>query len=378
MHHKPFSISDFQLTTRMSKRQKLSLFHFEGLPNEILLNIFSLLDIKGVLRCGQVSKRFRAISNDKLLWLKLNLFQRDVPYGFIEKAVQNGCEYLNLGFSCVHGGSWKKSKIPWKLKYLEISQSCDLPLWARAVPKGVLENCQVLQKLSVEYLNLDSHEIEQICQNGEVLRILSLEGCKIDFYQRTQLLQKLFTKCHQLTELNISKGIQSAESEMLYTNILLDPHVCALVDNLTPNILKLELDSQECVQDRHVNTLVRRCNKITDLDLRHTSITNDSVGSIIKHLNSLEKLDVGGTNIDVSTLAQLRSISTLKTLHCLSRDKEDSEKIKNLKLQLPQVSINEEYLHIACSTKEVNGHIDPDWFWEIRAKKQDLFLEAHQ
>ena len=362
----------------MSKRQKLSSFHFECLLDEILLKILSFMDIKGVLRCGKVSNRLRAISHDKMLWTKLKLLGRQVHYRFIEKAVQNGCEYLNLGFSCVHGAR-KKSKVPWKLKYLELSQSFDLPLWARAVPKGVLENCQVLQKLSVEYLTLNSDGIEQICQSGEVLRILSLEGCKIDFHYRTTLLQKLLTKCDQLTELNISKGMESTESEMFgFGHILLDTDVCALVDNLTPNILKLQLDSQECVQDRHVNTLVRRCNNITDLDLRHTSITNDSVGSIVKNLNSLEKLDVVGTNIDVSTLAQLRSISTLKTLHCLSREKEDSEKIKNLKLQLPQVRINEEYLHIACSTKEVNGDIDPDWFWEIRAKKQDLFLEAHQ
>ena len=157
---------------------KLSFFQLEDLPNEILLNIFSWLDIKGVLQCGQVSRRLRAISNDKLLWLKLNLFQRDVPYGFIEKAVQNGCEYLNLGFSCVHGAR-KKSKVPWKLKYLELSQSFDLPLWARAVPKGVLENCHFLQKLAVDNLMLKSEEIEMICQNGETLRILSLEGCHI-------------------------------------------------------------------------------------------------------------------------------------------------------------------------------------------------------
>ena len=92
----------------MSKRQKLSFFHFEGLPDEIILEILSLLDIKGVLQCGQVSKRLRAISNDQKLWLKLNLFKRDVPYAFIEKAIQNGCEYLNLGFSVVNGG--KKSE----------------------------------------------------------------------------------------------------------------------------------------------------------------------------------------------------------------------------------------------------------------------------
>ena len=96
----------------LSKRQKLSFFYFEGLPDEILLNIFSFLDIKGVLRCGQVSKRLRAVSNDQCLWLKLNLSGREVPYGFIEKAIQNGCEYLNLGFSGVPGAG-KKSEVPW-------------------------------------------------------------------------------------------------------------------------------------------------------------------------------------------------------------------------------------------------------------------------
>ena len=102
----------------MSKRQKLSFFYFEGLPDEIILKIFSLLDIKGVLQCGQVSKRLRDISNDQCLWSKLNLSGRRVPYGFIEKAAKNGCEYLNLGFSFVHGEGIEKAGDPWKLKYI--------------------------------------------------------------------------------------------------------------------------------------------------------------------------------------------------------------------------------------------------------------------
>ena len=105
----------------MSKRQKLSFFYFEGLPDEIILKIFSLLHIKWVLQCGKVSKRLRDISNDQCLWSKLNLSGRRVPYGFIEKAVKNGCEYLDLGFSCVYGGGGKKAGDPWKLKYLEMS-----------------------------------------------------------------------------------------------------------------------------------------------------------------------------------------------------------------------------------------------------------------
>ena len=333
----------------------LSFFPLEDLPNEILLIVFTFFDIKGVLQCGQVSKRLRKISNDKRLWLKLNLFGKEVPYGFIEKAIQNGCEYLNLSWSHVHGG--EESEMPWKLKYLEISKYGDLP--------EVLKNCHSLQKLAMDFLELDSDAIEQICQNGETLRVLSLGWCSIDNYQRTESIQKLLTKCHKLTELNISKSDN-------FVN-LLEPDVRALVDNLTPNILKLDLSSQGCVTDKHVNTLVQRCTKIIELDLSFTEITNDSMDSIIGHLKSLEKLSVVFTNIDFSTLLQLKSIPTLKILRWFGHP----EEIKNLKIQLPHISINEEYLYIAVPTKKVKDPIDLDWFWEIKAKQQTLFPKAH-
>ena len=364
----------------MSKRQKLSFFYFEDLPDEILLNIFSFLGLKGVLQCGQVSKRLRAISNDQCLWSKLNLHGQEVPYGIIEKAIQNGCEYLNLGYSIVYGG--KKSEVPWNLKYLEISQAEDLE-WDPEVPKGVIENCHFLHKLAVDYFKLDHIEIEQICQNGETLKILSLEGCNIDFCQRTGLVEKLIIKCSQLTELNISKGIGG-----LFSNsILLDQHVCALVENLTPGILKLNLASQE-VTDEHVHTLVSRCKKLTELDLSFTGIADASVESIAKHSNFIEKLNVSYTKIDFSSLLQLKSIPTLKSLRfglgTKGRSNEYNESIqetikettKNLKLQLPHVSINEGYTNIAYPSKCVNGSVDLDWFWEIKAKKQELFRET--
>jgi hypothetical protein len=354
----------------MSKRRKLSFLPLEDLPDEILLKIFSLLDIKGVFQCGQVSKRLRAISNDQSLWSKLNLFEKEVPYGFIEKAVQNGCEYLNLRCSSVHGS--KKSKVPWKLKYLDISQS-DRHRTHLYVPEEVLQNCHFLEKLAVDSLKLKSHNIEQICQNGKTLQILSLGQCiqpASSIVYKSELMQKLFTKCHQLTEVNMFRCLSHMG--------LLDPHVCALVDNLTPNILKLDLGYQKSVNDKHVNTLVRRCNKITELQLSDTSITNDSVKSIVKHLNSLENLGVYCTNIDFSTLLQLKSIPTLKVLHCFDHGERDTEKIKNLKLQLPHISINppDDHLHIATSRKKEDWHLY-DWFWEIKANQQDLFPKAH-
>ena len=131
------------------------------------------------------------------------------------------------------------------------------------------------------------------------------------------------------------------------------------------------------LEDKHVKTLVQKCNKITELALSFTQITNKSMESIVKNLTSLEKLDVYYTKIDYPTLLQLKSIPTLKVLNCFGRQKKkDAEKIKNLKLQLPHISINEEYLNIASSSKEVNGEVDQDWFWEVRSKLQDLFPEA--
>ena len=278
------------------------------------------------------------------LWLKLNLIGRDVPFDFIEKAVKNGCEYLNLRLSQVT--EVKKSDFQWKLKYLNVSCG-DMA--------GVLQNCYFLQKLASDYLTINSDEIDHICQNGNTLQVLSLACCNIDYHHRTELIKKLLTSCPQLTEFNSN---------------LSD---CALVENLPANILKLDLSSQG-VNDKHVKTLVTRCNKITELNLRFTEITNDSLESIIEHLNVLEKLDVPYTNVDFFMLRQLKGIPTLKVLRCFTLKKDDTEKIKNLKLQLPHVSINEEYLHIArpyCRDCKV-----PDWrdrLWEISLKQQDLF-----
>ena len=361
----------------MSKRQKLSLFPLEDLPDEVLLKILSYLDIKGVLQCGHLFKRIREISNDKSLWKKLNLTGRKIPFGFIEKAMENGCEYLKLRYASVNGR--KKSKLPCSLKFLEIS-FCDNH-------EGVLQNCHLLEKLALFGVKLHSSGIEQIVQNGETLRTLSLGPLNL----RPELIQKLFTNCHQLTEVN------------MYCNNY--AQICALVKNLTPNILKLSIRNYH-VKGEHVAILVQRCKKITELDLGWTDF--DSVKIIVEHLNFLEKLKliiVGGFRLVYQTLLQLNNIETLKVLHChfsgdpiwienlkqqltLLQEKSiptlnrlhchfscDPEEIENLKLQLPHVRINENSsLQIARPEKQgVGRSIDEDWFWEIKANQQDLF-----
>ena len=201
----------------------------------------------------------------------------------------------------------KKSEFKWKLKYLNVSL-------VRGDLAGVLQNCHFLQKLAAEYLTLNSDEIDHICQNGKTLKILSLVGCNIDYNHRNELIKKLLTSCPQLTELNLQDSEGVGPHGIIGNNNLLDSHVSTLVNNMPPSILKLNLSSQLCVYDKHVNTLVQRCKNITELNLSFTEITNDSLESIIEHLNSLEKLSVYYTKVDVSILLQLKSIPTLKIL----------------------------------------------------------------
>ena len=352
----------------MAKRQKLSSCQLDELPDEVILKIVSFLDLKELLLCGQVSKQLRAIANDKSLWLKLNFWNRKVPYDFIEKAAGNGCQYLSL-FDCGILNFKGKSEPSLNLKYLNVSNNNG---GLQRVQK-LVQNCSSLQKLSVDGLSLDSNDIQNICQNGKTLEVLDLGDCHFDICNQTNLLQDLFSNCAHLTELNISYS---------YLSYLLDPHIQALVDNLTPTILKVSLTFQENLQDEHVKKLVKRCNKITHLDFCNTSITNDSVHCIIEQLKtSLKALNVFQTYVDFATLLELRSMPALKTLIC-----DDDEDTENLKQQLPHISIiNEEsFLYIAkpfkkCLTYEsVNGSYngDCDWIWEFREKEQNLFAKV--
>ena len=58
---------------RRKKDKKVS--KFEALPIEIICHVFNYLKLVDLLRCGQVSKRFRTISSDnQYLWpKKINL-----------------------------------------------------------------------------------------------------------------------------------------------------------------------------------------------------------------------------------------------------------------------------------------------------------------
>ena len=82
--------------TMKSAERVLELVDF---PDEIILKVFASLDLKDLLNCGQVSKRFRTISHDKFLWQRIDLSGKSVPAVFIKIILDRGCKHLDLSNS---------------------------------------------------------------------------------------------------------------------------------------------------------------------------------------------------------------------------------------------------------------------------------------
>ena len=82
--------------TKKSADMVLELIDF---PDEILIKVFVSLDSKDLLNCGQVSKRFRRISHDQVLWQRIDLSGEIVSAAFIQLILDRGCKYLDISDS---------------------------------------------------------------------------------------------------------------------------------------------------------------------------------------------------------------------------------------------------------------------------------------
>ena len=91
------------------------------------------------------------------------------------------------------------------------------------------------------------------------------------------IIHHIVYSCRELKEVSIiGKGVSHNSIKIL-------------VDNLSPNVEKLRLEMRD-ITDEHVEVLVKKCNKLTDLILESKYITNKSVTNIKEHLPNLEKL----------------------------------------------------------------------------------------
>ena len=110
--------------------------------------------------------------------------------------------------------------------------------------------------------------------------------------------------------------------------------------------------------------MLRRCTKITKLDVARTGITEKSVIGIAKQLEkTLETLDVSYTQIKFPDITLLGSMPRIKVLNCRGSS---IFTIDHLKKSFPNLNINEEYCHFANSDEIFHPNAG---LWDIDTKQ---------
>ena len=187
----------------LDKVKSASIFELADFPGKILLKMFASLELRDLLKCGKVSKRFRAISHDGFLWKKINLSGQNVPNTFFQFIMDRGCKYLYL-YNCkleVNLSSTKSRLKYGHLKYLYL-QNCQVDedslenLLDENEGTGLIENdknqnenkarTELKRNLSNESLNSDQETLEQKDYENQDMNIeknqdiMIEQGCESD------------------------------------------------------------------------------------------------------------------------------------------------------------------------------------------------------
>ena len=245
---------------------------------------------------------------------KLNLSYKKVPTGFLQKLLDGGCKYLSLS-EAISEGTLSLPKAS-RLVYLNLSGFQN-----RENLEKLIESCYSLQKLSLSKLYLSSELISIISlQNGKTLKVLDLSEC-ILCNENDDEQYRNFTQC-ALRQRAYSAAIQQIVENCtelvelsLHMTKLCKKSVDILCSGLTSKIEKLDLFDMVFLSDNHVENLVTRCNKISELNLGgwRTSITKLSLNFIIEHLQfNLVKLNLCYTKAEFNSTDFFKLKSMLK------------------------------------------------------------------
>ena len=326
--------------------------YFRDLPDEIILKVIYFLNIKDLVTFGHVSKRMRKISSDQSLWQKMNfskvspaymIYDFGVPTDFLKMVIENGCKYLSLHYQINFGFPDLCLEKPSSLRYLDLKDFRG----KEKTFEEILASCYSLQKLAIYLKSLTPNMIRCIgYQNGHTLQTLNLSYCSELDLKSIQIITK---HCVELKNVDLAATRLSKDS------------INCLVTNLTPKIEKMDLGYLWNLKDEHLKVLVARCNKLSVLNLRNTSITNDSLTHIIENLqHTLEKLnvDIPYGIITYVKLTELKSMPKLNSLKFRGNNHE-KEDLKNI---MPLVKFDEKI------TADERKLLPADGIWDVKVK----------
>uniref|UniRef100_A0AAA9RWI7 F-box and leucine rich repeat protein 2 n=1 Tax=Bos taurus TaxID=9913 RepID=A0AAA9RWI7_BOVIN len=201
------------------------------LPKELLLRIFSFLDIVTLCRCAQISKAWNILALDGSNWQRIDLFnfQTDVEGrvveniskrcgGFLRKLSLRGCigvgdsslktfaqncrniEHLNLNgcTKITDSTCYSLSRFCSKLKHLDLTSCVSI---TNSSLKGISEGCRHLEYLNLSWCDqITKDGVEALVRGCRGLRALLLRGCT---QLEDEALKHIQNYCHELVSLNL-------------------------------------------------------------------------------------------------------------------------------------------------------------------------------
>ena len=373
--------------------------HIEALPDEILMKIFSQLDLVNFGNTAKVSKRWKKLSEDESLWNKINVSFCAIPAKFIEKCLKNGCKYLNLNDIHLLGDI----NVPTgtKLKYLRVSGNYDeLAIYRTGMGfdnktdevkeelnnhDGMVHdlmkssNLNSLEKLSYKKVSLDLDPL--VFNNCQTLTVLHISDVNLYLHD----MQLICNNLSELTQLSlIDCSLENETISFLCQN--LTGKIKNLSMNLNKEIFWRKNPATSVTQDQ-ITALGQKCPNLEEFFLGgyEYTISESTLDAITDNLKSLFQLRLPKYLGEYSKLVRLSTMPNLKNLYICTasfygyRDtwsfmqrQRGNALIRSLIKDLPKLIINNGTFCTASPFTSINSS---SGLWEIRCEKLDYFTE---
>ena len=190
---------------------------FLDLPDELILKVFSYTETADILRCGQVSKRIRNISNDNSLFQTVNLSGKNVKTELLATVLNKGCKNLILSDSSICGNLSliPKSKLRDDQSELELVKNLFFVLNTKKIIRFDLLTCGPLISgyNSLARLNIQASEIIIAVNNdGELFQSVWFCGKYVKMF-----LEHLSLEGLQLTPKLLNSICQNRQTLQVFT-----------------------------------------------------------------------------------------------------------------------------------------------------------------
>ncbi|XP_061753126.1 F-box/LRR-repeat protein 2 isoform X2 [Nerophis ophidion] len=364
------------------------------LPKELLLRIFSYLDVVTLCRCAQVSKAWNVLALDGSNWQKIDLFnfQTDIEGrvveniskrcgGFLRQLSLRGClsvgdasmktfaqncrniEVLNLNgcTKITDSTCLSLSKFCSKLKNLDLTSCVSI---SNHSLKALSDGCKMLETLNLSWCDQITRDgIDALARGCTALRALFLRGC-------TQLddgaLKHLQKHCQELTTINMQSCVQITDDGLV--NLCRGCHKlqilcvsgCSNITDVALTALGLNcprlkiLEAARCshVTDAGFTVLARNCHELEKMDLEECIlslshcelITDDGIRALSGSACGQERLTVVELDncplITDGTLEHLKSCHRLERIELYDCQQVTRAGIKRIRAHLPEIKVH--------------------------------------